>query len=823
MGFIVAPLAIATADETSSVFYSYVYRSYMEQKDWGTFKVGYAQGGMELLTIGNQSSIKAYSVKAELTGSDAEAFLFEPNLKGATSLGAGSTDGSSAIAPKAGMPAREEPYVAQVKITARQNNQPIEETITVGWFTVVEEAKDPATWAITIDGGTLSGTPSGEATGGDTLVLPTADQFVKDGVTLVGFTRAEDNREFKPGDTVYLRAGANTFTPIWDVDPDNVTITLPQDRQFTTYIDGEAIDRGTDTVAIPNDTQVVFRFEADEDVILERAQFTPVKGDVSYYSSSSMKLGIKWTCSSDMAITMRYDTVIKGLPDDGAVIDLGTVSSAYTSTWRRDLFTVSNVSSIDAMLGVYVPSFAESNGLRMFGDDNNANRQIIPAGATNVKALGMRFMTPTNPVTPGTITYKAGVSVTGIPNGPDAESNLSQGKRYYTFTLTVLEAWPDPEPQMDSAGAYLTGLEAGAEYLIAVADGEAVAYTADDEGRIAIEKDWYGQTITIVRKGDDTTRGDSAPATLEIANSVASIAVTQPPTVTAYQAGDTFDPAGLEVTKTMANGDEIVLTADKYTLSSPDMSKAGEQTVTVTLNEDTSKTATFTITITAAPTPPTPPTSVVYRGITIVSKPDRTTYGIGDELDLSGLKVAKRWSDGSTQLVKAADYEVSGFDSSKPGTVTITVTLKADRSRKATFEVKVVAGSVSVHRLYNTSSGEHFYTANVTEKNGLVSRGWRYEGVAFVMSDYGTEVHRFYNPYSGLHMFTTDAAETAALRAAGWRYEGVAFHAPQDGDTKVARFYNTGNGDHLFTADATERAAVLAAGWRDEGVGFIAD
>ncbi|WP_169172954.1 bacterial Ig-like domain-containing protein [Bifidobacterium oedipodis] len=792
----------------------------MKQKDWGTFTVGYAQGGMESLTIGNQSSVKASSVKAEIAGPDADAFLFETNLRGGSTLSATSSGGINRIAPKAGMPARETPYIAQVKITARQNNQPIEETITVGWFTVAEEVKDPATWTITIDGGTLSGTPSGEATGGDIIALPTADQFTKDGVTLVGFTRAEDNREFKPGETVYLLAGANTFTPIWDVDPDNVTITLPQDRQFTTYIDGVAVDRGVDTVTIPNDTQVVFRFEADEDVILEKVQFTPVKGDVSYYSSSSMKSGVKWTCSSDMTITMHYDTVIKGLPEDGAVIELGTVSSAYTSTWRRDLFTVSNVSSIDAMLGVDIPSFAESNGLLLFGDDNNADWQIISAHATNVKALGIRFMTPTEPVKPGKITYRAGVDVTGLPNGPNGTPNISQRMRYYTFTLTVLEAWPTPAPQMDSAGAYLTGLEAGVEYLIAVADGEAVAYTADDQGRIAIAKDWYGKTITIVRKGDDTTRGDSASVTLEIANNVVSIAVTQSPTVTEYQAGDTFDPAGLEVTKTMANGDEIVLEADEYTLSSPDMSKAGEQTVTVTLNEDTSKTATFTITITAIPTPPP---SVVYRGITIVSKPDRTTYGIGDELDLSGLKVAKHWSDGSTQLVKADDYEVSGFDSSKPGAVTITVTLKADRSRKVTFEVKIVAGSVSVHRLYNTSSGEHFYTANVTEKNGLVSRGWRYEGVAFVMSDYGTEVHRFYNPYSGLHMFTTDAAETAALRAAGWRYEGVAFHAPQDGGTKVARFYNTGNGDHLFTANAVERAAVLAAGWRDEGVGFVAE
>lgn len=39
------------------------------------------------------------------------------------------------------------------------------------------------------------------------------------------------------------------------------------------------------------------------------------------------------------------------------------------------------------------------------------------------------------------------------------------------------------------------------------------------------------------------------------------------------------------------------------------------------------------------------------------------------------------------------------------------------------------ANSVQMHRVYNPNSGEHFYTQNVAEKNNLVSKGWRYEGI----------------------------------------------------------------------------------------------
>jgi hypothetical protein len=86
-------------------------------------------------------------------------------------------------------------------------------------------------------------------------------------------------------------------------------------------------------------------------------------------------------------------------------------------------------------------------------------------------------------------------------------------------------------------------------------------------------------------------------------------------------------------------------------------------------------------------------------------------------------------------------------------------------------------GTCTMHQLYNPNSGEHFYTANDTEKNYLVSLGWKYEGIGWTAPAYsGTPVYRVYNPNSGGHHYTKDENEKNSLIAAGWRDEGIGWY-----------------------------------------------
>ena len=132
--------------------------------------------------------------------------------------------------------------------------------------------------------------------------------------------------------------------------------------------------------------------------------------------------------------------------------------------------------------------------------------------------------------------------------------------------------------------------------------------------------------------------------------------------------------------------------------------------------------------------------------------------------------------------------------------------------------------SVSMYRLYNRYTGEHFYTSDVSERDHLVSVGWSYEGVGWVAPVSGDPVYRLYNGHvrGGDHHYTTSASERDSLVRAGWSYEGVGWRS--GGSVPVYRQYNpyARTGTHNYTADGSENDRLVSVGWRAEGVGWYA-
>lgn len=134
------------------------------------------------------------------------------------------------------------------------------------------------------------------------------------------------------------------------------------------------------------------------------------------------------------------------------------------------------------------------------------------------------------------------------------------------------------------------------------------------------------------------------------------------------------------------------------------------------------------------------------------------------------------------------------------------------------------ASGVDMYRLYNRWTGEHFYTASASERDGLEAVGWRYEGVGWVAPSSGDEVFRLYNPYvgGGDHHYTASEAERDSLVAQGWRYEGVGWLS--GGGVEVLRQYNpyASTGTHNYTTSLAENDSLVSAGWMAEGVGWFA-
>ena len=133
-----------------------------------------------------------------------------------------------------------------------------------------------------------------------------------------------------------------------------------------------------------------------------------------------------------------------------------------------------------------------------------------------------------------------------------------------------------------------------------------------------------------------------------------------------------------------------------------------------------------------------------------------------------------------------------------------------------------------MYRLYNPNSGEHFYTSDASEKNHLVSLGWRYEGIGWIapkISSY--PVYRLYNAYGGEHHYTMDKSEKNHLVSLGWNDVGIGWYSADPKDSSnipLLREYNPNAfaNNHNYTTDKGEHNWLISLGWIDEGKAWYA-
>jgi hypothetical protein len=150
-----------------------------------------------------------------------------------------------------------------------------------------------------------------------------------------------------------------------------------------------------------------------------------------------------------------------------------------------------------------------------------------------------------------------------------------------------------------------------------------------------------------------------------------AITVFREPVKTIYITGETFDPTGLVVRASYSDGSSGVIT--EYTLSKPNMSSVGTQSVTVTFE---GKTASFNIKVAAV--------AVTITGITVTANPAKIAYYVNDVFDPTGLKVTAAYSDGSSGLITG--YSLSAPNMSSVGPKPVTVT---HSGKTASFDITV--------------------------------------------------------------------------------------------------------------------------------------
>lgn len=149
-----------------------------------------------------------------------------------------------------------------------------------------------------------------------------------------------------------------------------------------------------------------------------------------------------------------------------------------------------------------------------------------------------------------------------------------------------------------------------------------------------------------------------------------SIAITTSPEKTEFVEGTELDLSGMVVTGTYNNGKTEEIT--DYTVSGYDSAKTGNQTLTISYNG-----LTVSLPVTVA--------KKSISGINITSLPDKLYYCNDEtELDLTGFAVEMLYDNGTTS--ECTGYTISGFDGTRTGTQTITVSY---RGFTDTFEIEV--------------------------------------------------------------------------------------------------------------------------------------
>ena len=204
------------------------------------------------------------------------------------------------------------------------------------------------------------------------------------------------------------------------------------------------------------------------------------------------------------------------------------------------------------------------------------------------------------------------------------------------------------------------------------------------------------------------------------------------------------------------------------------------------------------------PTPPATPTALAPA---VVGNAVHLYWNANTEPDLTGYRVYRSSSSGGPVLIAETTTPNYIDDNLAPGAWYYAVSAYSPGGESvATTEVGTVilaATRLALHRYWNGSIGNHFYTTDFsTYGSGDATR--LYEGIeCYVEANPvpgSLPLNRYWNAGIGDHFYTTDWLGTDPF----WTFERVEgfVHATQlPGTVPLYRYWNAGIGDHFYTKD----------------------
>lgn len=261
-------------------------------------------------------------------------------------------------------------------------------------------------------------------------------------------------------------------------------------------------------------------------------------------------------------------------------------------------------------------------------------------------------------------------------------------------TVSSLEITNQPE-----STEYVFGTEPNLEGMVVTAkfsDGTSEVYDANSDGyAVVVDKNVLGPQTAYITKG-----GVSTPLQINyVKNKAVKINLVNGLVKNEYFIGETLQTKGLELEAEFLDGSTATLQDGEYELSLSGKTIANDEIITADMAKDSVVKAKFVANDSTeagtayAEIPVTIYSDYTIKDIAVSSKPVKTTYYIGEEIDFTGLYIKANFVDANGNrkydTLSQADYVIdySSFDKEKSGTYPIVVSYAADPSIKTTFNV----------------------------------------------------------------------------------------------------------------------------------------
>ena len=237
----------------------------------------------------------------------------------------------------------------------------------------------------------------------------------------------------------------------------------------------------------------------------------------------------------------------------------------------------------------------------------------------------------------------------------------------------------------------LSGVSDGMKYQ--VGSGDWTDISSSDDINLT---DLSACTISVVKKGNGTTTTDSDAQSITVAKAVTPISIGNTDCTTSANNDGTLTNVDTTMEYQKSGDSDWTVIVGTTVTGLTD----GTYYVRVKASGNTLASDNQTVTITAY-------TAITVTSIEVNSIGHKTTYTVGETLDVTGLKILVTKSDSSTETVDVTPGMVTGFDSSAAAaSQTLTITYEG---KTTTYNISITAPSV--YSITPDTTGTYLFTA----------------------------------------------------------------------------------------------------------------